>query len=1406
MNLTTGACCGREGVRIPRGYVTVAVLVLVALTVLLVRPEAGRASVLPDERGNVRGPGSAQALTQPGSRQRFSPRTEPVTHAPATGRPDFSGVLRVGETLRAVTGGINDRDGLDRTAFSYQWLADDVSIANATSATYTLTAAEQGKRIKLTVSFTDNVGEAESVTSVARGPVVAASVQNQAPTGLPVISGTVQVGYTLTAGTSGIDDGDGLTTGQLSYQWLRDDVPLVGQTGRSYLVETSDVGHNLRVRVYFTDDRGTAETLTSVATVAVPADVPSKGDVRLFGDRVVTAYNGSYWGSVCAVDRDSELRKRIAQVACRQLGRRGGEYREIIGIPPNPVMFEIDCQGTESRLDACTHNFDSDTCDGSDAFGVRCTDDTGPGDSFVKIRGEVRVGSVLTADVDDDYTEDVESVQWFVDSVAVTGETASTYTVRAADLRKRIKVDARIVFGNTRRTYSSPATNPVQPASTTLRLNQPPVGVPLITGDARVARTLTADTSGISDPDGPEELDFGYQWYSNGVAVSGRTASTYTVRAEDEGRRILVWVNHTDARGFENRLRSAETRAVLPSNRLPSGRPEVMGSPKVGNVLTADTSKISDPDGPSTLRFSYQWLGNDQPITGALSATYTLATAQLGQRIKVRVSFTDGAGNAEMLTSPETVTVLAANTANQRPSGTLTMSLSGSWTVNRGSLTVGNVEISDPDGPGDLAAALLLPGSYEWVADDEVAGSGMSFSLTPDVAGKRIILRVSFTDGAGMGETFSSEPGGPAYWRVAATGRPGIGGGPYRVGESLTATTAGIVEPDGIDETSLAYEWFGDGTAIANAIGSTYTLTATEVNKRIKVRVSFTDGAGDSEELTSLEVGPVLAQGTQDQPATGTVTVEGTPRLGRTLTAVTDGVSDADGLSSVRFEFQWLADNVAISGATGRTHGLTDPELGKRISVRVTFNDDGGFPQTITSAQTAAVRSGAAPTGRPEISGVLRVGETLRAVTGGINDRDGLDRTAFVYQWLADDVSIANATSATYTLTAAEQGKRIKLTVSFTDNVGEVESVTSVARGPVVAASVQNQAPTGLPVVSGTVRVGYTLTADTSGIGDADGLNDPRLFYEWLRNDAQLVGQTGRSYLVETSDVGHRLKVRVNFTDDRGTAETLTSVATVAVPADVPSKGDVRLLVDWVVTAYNGSEWGTVCAVDRDSERRERIAQVACRQLGRRDGEYRQVSGTIPVPVMYDIDCQGTETRLDACTHNFDSDNCDGSDAIGVRCTDDTGPGDSLVKIRGEVRVGEVLTAEYRFTDIVTSVGYEWFVDNVVVEGETASTYTVRAANLRKRIKVNARVALGNRRYTYSSPATNPVQPVLVTEVENRAPAGVPVIMGTVALGQRLTVDTTGITDGDGPEELEFSYQWYSGGVAVSGRTLATYV
>ena len=124
------------------------------------------------------------------------------------------------------------------------------------------------------MTFTDDASNSETLTSVATGAVSAAA--NTAAAGAPAITGTAQVGETLTAGTAAITDGDGLTGVSYMYQWIRvavdtTEADIASARAGTYTLVQADLGATIKVRVTFTDDASNSETLTSVATGAVSA-------------------------------------------------------------------------------------------------------------------------------------------------------------------------------------------------------------------------------------------------------------------------------------------------------------------------------------------------------------------------------------------------------------------------------------------------------------------------------------------------------------------------------------------------------------------------------------------------------------------------------------------------------------------------------------------------------------------------------------------------------------------------------------------------------------------------------------------------------------------------------------------------------------------------------------------------------------------------------------------------------------------------------------------------------------------------------------------------------------------------------------------------------------------------------
>ena len=119
-----------------------------------------------------------------------------------------------------------------------------------------------------------------------------------------------------------------------------------------------------------------------------------------------------------------------------------------------------------------------------------------------------------------------------------------------------------------------------------------------------------------------------------------------------------------------------------------------------------------------------------------------------------------------------------------------------------------------------------------------------------------------------------------------------------------------------------------------------------------------------------------------------------------------------------------------------------------------------------------------------------------------------------------------------------------------------------------VAARTNNPA-TGAPTISGTPQVDETLTADISGIADADGLTNVAYSYQWMAGGSDIAGATGSSYVLTSSEQGQTITLRVTFADDADNAESLTSVATETV---AQALSPLTVSLENAATSHNGTD------------------------------------------------------------------------------------------------------------------------------------------------------------------------------------------------------------------------------------------
>ncbi|WP_423922375.1 choice-of-anchor R domain-containing protein [Candidatus Poriferisodalis sp.] len=206
------------------------------------------------------------------------------------------------------------------------------------------------------------------------------------------------------------------------------------------------------------------------------------------------------------------------------------------------------------------------------------------------------------------------------------------------------------------------------------------------------------------------------------------------------------------------------------------------------------------------------------------------------------------------------------------------------------------------------------------------------------------------------------------------------------------------------------------------------------------------------------------------------------------------------------------------SGASSfKWHGVdVDWEDGQLIRVRIVLRSEIDAPQVDTPA-----------TGVPTISGTAQVGETLAADTSGIADEDGLDSVSYHYQWIRNDASIADATDSTYTLTDDDQGKTIKLKVSFIDDNGNSETLTSAAREEVSKRPQFLVSNLGVGT-EGAGGIQRTLNAARSGFAQA--------FATGSKTNGYALGAVdiGVSHFYDASNAADQLRVTINGVASEG--------------------------------------------------------------------------------------------------------------------------------------------------------------------------------------------------------------------------------------------------------------------------------
>jgi hypothetical protein len=163
---------------------------------------------------------------------------------------------------------------------------------------------------------------------------------------------------------------------------------------------------------------------------------------------------------------------------------------------------------------------------------------------------------------------------------------------------------------------------------------------------------------------------------------------------------------------------------------------------------------------------------------------------------------------------------------------------------------------ADADGITNSLLGIPAP-IFGWYTDDQLLATGQSYTITSAEEGKVLYFKLGFTDDAGNFELSNSY----AFWDTPVAAGNNLAAGELSISglakqyQTLTSDTSLIADADGLG--SFSYQWLRDESEINGATSVAYTLTQQDVGAQISVKISFTDGAGNSEEIVSAETSAV---------------------------------------------------------------------------------------------------------------------------------------------------------------------------------------------------------------------------------------------------------------------------------------------------------------------------------------------------------------------------------------------------------------------------------------------------------------------------------------------------------------------------------------------------------------------
>jgi Ig domain of plant-specific actin-binding protein len=504
-----------------------------------------------------------------------------------------------------------------------------------------------------------------AVLGPAGGSSAATAVAQAAPgnTARPTIVGDVQQGSGVAASTGAWSN----SPTSFSYQWSRCDSScstIDGATSETYVVTSSDAGHDLKVTVTAMNGSGSTPADSTTSTVAtLPSGAPAdEASPTISGTakqgQTLTASSGSWSGGTLSY-------------RWRRCDTTGAGCSSISGATGSTYTAASEDVGSTLRVEVTAANGSAKSTAQSAKTGIVVAGSAPANTSKPTISGNVVQGETLTADRGN-WSGDspiTYGYQWLRcnssgSSCSHVGSNNTTYGLGSGDVNHTIEVTVTgtnsVGVAAATSDHTAVVVAPTKPANHSQ---------PSISGNLTQSSTLTVNPGNWS---GTEPLTFSYQWQrcdSNGHHcgnVRNATGNTYELTSGDVGHRLRTYVTAKNTVGSTTAV-SKTTGVVGAGAPVNTSPPVISGSARQGSTVKASTGSWSSALPVAVYHF--QWFrcdtkgANCTGIVGASKSDYVVVSADVGHTLLVQVRAQTTQDSAIANSKPSSV-VAAAPPAN----------------------------------------------------------------------------------------------------------------------------------------------------------------------------------------------------------------------------------------------------------------------------------------------------------------------------------------------------------------------------------------------------------------------------------------------------------------------------------------------------------------------------------------------------------------------------------------------------------------------------------------------------------------------------------------------------------------------------------------------------------------------